>query len=382
MTPKLAPRERCTGCSSCLDACHSNALSMHRDYEGFLYPKVDTVRCVECGGCTRSCPVLTPPKIISDEVTCHAARCRDNMVRVESSSGGIFPILAADCLTRGGSVYGCRYDDAHMARHVRITNQVELKALYGSKYLQSETTGIFRLVKTDLKANRPVLFSGTPCQVGALNSFLGHDEPNLLTMEVICHGVPSPAVWQKYLEELKRNIPSSKSWKISARDKFVSWRKFSMTVCSENYIHREIFSQNIFMKIFLKNLSLRPSCFQCCFRQGASGADITLGDFWGIERLQSSLDDDRGVSAVILHTQKAREIWQSIASVILCEPCELADITLENPCYLTSVKYPQKRDYFMQHFKEQDWDKLYARCIAIPWPIRSIQKIYHFIRGK
>jgi coenzyme F420-reducing hydrogenase beta subunit len=376
--PKLPKNDNCIGCGACQDVCPFNAIILNEDLEGFKYPNIDISQCKECGNCTKICPSLKQYNIDKKKIICYASKCKDTSLRLKSSSGGIFPVLAKYILNIGGSIYGCCYDKDLMAKHIRITKENELDLLCGSKYLQSNTIGIFKLVKKDILSRKLVLFTGTPCQIAAIKIFLGKNIENLLTMEVICHGVPSPFVWKRYLEDLKKDIPWNPSWKISARDKYVSWRRYSMMVTNGEKTIRECFTNNIFMKIFLHNLCLRPSCYQCQFKQSKSGADITVGDFWGIEELKQYRDDDKGVSAVIINTDLGEKVWQEIMSDIDYQVCSLDDITKNNPAYLFSVKMPRYRDYFMKNFKNRNLKQLLLRCTLGPWYIQYFNKIYHF----
>lgn len=378
MKRQLAERLSCTGCAACADACPYGAIEMCEDEAGFAHPVVNSVTCKDCGACAMKCPVLAVEgqgMPCSPAMSCYAARHKDDGVRSASSSGGIFTALADSVIQDDGVVYGAAFDADFDVRHVRVETTDELEVLRGSKYVQSHMVGIYKSCRKDLQSGRRVLFSGTPCQIAALLHYLGGGHPSLLTVEVICHGVPSPAVWRKYLAEAERDIPGRRSWKIFSRDKSVSWRRYSMTIESTEARKSEIYDRNIFMRIFLANLSLRSSCFRCPFKNGRSDADFTLGDFWGIERLQSRLDDDMGVSALILHTEKAMAVWERLSSDVMFEECLLNDILAGNSAYATSVKCPSAQDYFWKHFRTSSLDKLLTRCIYGGLPRRIAIRI-------
>ena len=360
----LASVVQCSGCTACKAACPKQAITMVADHEGFLRPQIDAEKCVQCHACERACPVLHPTEPNASP-TCYAARTKDETLRIVSSSGGIFTELARPILAKGGVVFGCVWEKpALVAIHAKAETEDELAAMRGSKYVQSDLRDTYREVKAELQKGRAVLFSGTPCQIAGLNKYLGKSYDNLLTVEIICHGVPSPLVFEKYKQEL--GLPIT----VNFKDKAESWHNPTFSWTSSNgETSREKLYANAYALAFLRDLCLRPSCYDCQAKGGRSGADITIADFWGIEKVCPELDDDRGTSAVLLHTPKGHQMWEALQGVEY-KSVVFDDVLMGNPSYIRSVVQSKNRDYFMCRFcKSRKLDALVRRCQNGPWVI-------------
>lgn len=307
---RLEKKEACCGCAACVQVCPAGCIAMVRDAEGAPYPVADAAKCLECGLCEDVCPFLeeaaprTPRKV-------YAVKNTDEDVRLHSSSGGVFTWLAVRVIEAGGVVFGAAFDENFRVVHTYVETKGELAKLRGSKYVQSDTAGVYPAVETFLKSGREVLFSGTPCQVAALRRYLKKDYEKLLTVDFICHGAPAPGIWETYLREACRKAGVSSPSDLAAvnfRDKFYGWKKFSLAFYVKKkgavYPFRLPLHLDAYLRGFLRNLYLRPSCHFCRVRGLRSGSDITLGDYWGIAKTYPELDDDRGVSVVLLHTDK------------------------------------------------------------------------------
>lgn len=342
---RLANIRDCTGCGACSSTCRAGAISLRFDKEGFLYPRVDKLKCNECGMCSKSCPVLAHHSR-SDLPRCYAARSNDISLVSASSSGGVFSELAIRIIGCGGVVFGAIYDgDDLTVRHAFVESTSELRKLRGSKYVQSEIGDAYKEVKTFLSARRPVLFSGTPCQVAGLLAYLHKPSDLLLTVEVICHGVPPPKLFDRLKSDLGNK--HGKLTAISFRDKDQGWASRAITGWYEGAGKiREKGAMNAYFKAFIAHLSLRKCCERCRFNDGKSNADITLGDFWGIDRLDTKFADDRGVSAVILHTKNGYDAF----SLTNCNSKEvsLSDITAANPSYRAKRRPNRFRNRFFK----------------------------------
>jgi len=370
---KITDKHNCCGCSACSQACPKQCISFIEDTEGFFYPKVDESSCVDCGLCEHVCPILNQSKPISPK-NVYAAQNKNEEELLQSSSGGVFILLARKIINEGGVVFGAKFDDKWQVIHAFAEAEEDVKQFIGSKYVQSYLGSTYQNVKTFLISGRKVLFSGTPCQIAGLKKFLRKDYDDLLTVDIICHGVPSPAVWKKYLEEIKQNARKGKNTvslhhnlsvserdtleedggieieSISFRDKKLGWQKFSFTLTlaeatadgkknsvSLSHIHKE----DPYLRLFLSNLILRPSCYQCPVKGGKSHSDITLADFWGIENSHPELDDKRGVGLLLINTLKGdsfiRPLNVSLYSVSLEEGIA------GNSAYYKSVSEPKVR---------------------------------------
>lgn len=344
---KLAAKEDCCGCGACASTCPKDCVSMVPDGEGFFYPRIDAAKCVSCGLCEKACPVLRPERGGGQEPAAWAARARDGELRMKSSSGGVFSLLAEDTLAAGGAVSGAAMTpDCKSVRHVMVTDSQGLDALRTSKYLQSETGGCFRQVREELARGRRVLFSGTPCQIDGLKSFLGRDYDNLLCMEVICHGVPSPALWKKYAEYIEKRGGAPLTG-VNFRHKICGWLTFGFRL--ENSKRRVLYStlkNNPYFRMFLLNYCLRPSCYRCPSKGLDRRADLTLGDFWGIENVAPELHDDTGTSLVLVHTPKGAEALAGVLDRAEAKRVDLAAALEGNSAMLRSAARPPERDIF------------------------------------
>lgn len=298
---QIHDKTRCCGCAACVQRCPKRCIAFKADSEGFLYPSVDTARCVECGVCEQVCPVLHPGSSRQPQA-CYAAAHIDTAVRYASSSGGVFTALAASVLSSGGVVFGARFAADWSVEHAYTETQEGLSAFRGSKYVQSRIGDSYRQAESFLKEGRVVLFTGTPCQISGLRRYLRKDYERLLTMDFICHGVPSPLVWHHYLQAVRPESSGASLRDISFRDKVHGWHRYSMTIRYDYATVSHPFLEDPYMRGFLFNLFLRPSCYACVVKSGSSGADLTIGDFWSIGHYHPELDDDGGMSSILVHT--------------------------------------------------------------------------------
>lgn len=361
----IKDKKDCCGCSACVQKCPKQCISLKEDNEGFLYPEVNKLMCIDCGLCEKVCPVLhqgEPRKPIK----VYAAKNKNKEICRQSSSGGIFTLLAEQIIHEGGVVFGVRFDEDWLVKH-DYTDTVEgLAAFRGSKYIQSRIEDNYKKAEAFLKQGRRVLFSGTPCQIVGLKRFLRKEYENLLTVDFVCHGVPSPQIWKQYLKETVAQICDNNSVStdpilrknthiksISFRDKRISWNKYSFTMTlsattrsrAKNIVSLfEVFPQNTFMKGFLTDIYLRPSCYHCMARKGKSGSDITLGDFWGIDQIDSEYDYKMGCSLVFLNTQKSIRFCDN--EYIYKKEQTYMNAIQYNPSIIKNPDYPINRNYF------------------------------------
>ncbi|MDR2979033.1 MAG: Coenzyme F420 hydrogenase/dehydrogenase, beta subunit C-terminal domain [Bacteroidales bacterium] len=322
---KINDKKDCCGCNACVQKCPASCMAMLEDQEGFLYPQIDTKLCTNCGLCEKVCPVINQSSKRKPLYTC-AAKNKNETIRKDSSSGGVFSLLAEYVLSQKGIVFGAHFNESWEVIHDYTENIAGLAAFRGSKYVQSKIENSFVKAEQFLKSDRIVLFSGTPCQIKGLRLFLQCEYENLLTVDFVCHGVPSPKVWRMYLQELVKSTKFQKETAINFslnditniefRSKSSGWKRFSfladMYMPEKNFTFSEPLDKNIFMRGFLSDLYLRPSCYACPSKCFKSGSNITVGDYWGIEHLLPEYDDDKGISLVMLHTSKAFDIYRNM----------------------------------------------------------------------
>ncbi len=360
---ELCEREKCTGCQACVSACHIDSIAMEQDKEGFWYPKINAATCVSCGACQRSCPILnkseqgTSPKI-------YACWNKDDKVREQSSSGGAFTLLADYCIDNGGVVFGACYDKSMQVIHSYAETKDDIAKFRGSKYVQSYIGDSFKKAEEFLKMGRMVLFTGTPCQIGGLYAFLGKRYEKLISVDIICHGVPSPKVFAYYIKELEQK-EKSKVVTFKFRDKRTGWRRFSVTAGYENgseTVNR--LNEDYYLKLFRKDISLRPSCYDCSFKTMSRISDITIADFWGANRVIPEWNDDKGISLFFFHNKKGKRLFLQLSELMETRQINRKQALIRNSVILRSVKRPPIRDYFFENLDKMPLEKLTAKCFS------------------
>ena len=333
---QVTDKSKCCGCSACAGVCPAQCITMVPDSEGFLYPSADSVFCLSCSQCEQVCPMNASKSDI--QRTAYAVRVPK--YEPVSSSGGVFSALAERILSDGGVVFGAAFDKRMNVRHIMIDKPSELELLRGSKYVQSDTTGIYQQILNLLSSGRKVLFAGTPCQVAGLKNYLNKDCPELITIDIACHGVPSPKLWTKYVMDKGDGLEH-----VNFRDKTKSWRKYHIAYIYKDKIEKVRFDKDPYMQLFLQNVSLRPSCYGCSFRNGGNRSDITLADFWSVAGAVPHMNDDRGVSAVIVNTAKGQELINELDQAI---EVKYEDAVRSNGGFFSTFEIPAARDEFFQ----------------------------------
>jgi coenzyme F420-reducing hydrogenase beta subunit len=382
------PVNNCSSCGACANICVHGAITMQLDKEGFYRPVVDSKKCVNCGLCEKTCPweneVINPNGSTKAPKTV-AAYALDDEIRLQSSSGGIFTVLAEKILDDGGVIVGVAQLASTHCGHIVVDNKADLSKLRGSKYVQADVGTIYKDVRSLLKAGRKVLFSGAPCQVAALYSVLGKKQfENLWTIDIVCHGTPSVKVFEKYVCELKKKTSASVlfSW---FRDKGEGWRSFSLkSMLKFDSSEIKFYSRNLredhFLQIFLRNICLNRSCVDCCYGKLPRIADITLGDYWGVANYHPEMDDDRGTSVVLLNTCHGEKLFAKVL-----EKIRLCNSTLEkaitgNPCIIRSSKENFRRIEFFDDLDSLSMDELVEKyCASLPLYKIILLKVRNFI---
>ena len=350
----------CSGCGLCVAICPVEAISFKPDKEGFLHPEVDSLCCTGCSLCQRLCPVNTAMKktdVPELKQHCYYAIAADSNIVASASSGGVFPTLAKQVLSQNGAVVGAAFDKEFAVKLVLIEHEQELKKLLQAKYVQSEFPAtLFKQILEVLKSGRRVLFSGTPCQIAALKSFLnGREYQNLLCTEVICNSVPSPGVWQSYLKYIVATIGDSVK-SVSFRDKSNGWHKYASVLDCGSVKVVKSHKESPYMQLFLQKLISRKSCADCQFKCGKSGADISLGDFWKLHKIAPELNNSTGVSMVITHTAAGEEALQDVDFAAFVE-FSMDAVKLSNPRFFQSLDVNPMRDKYFEKFAamNQQW---------------------------
>lgn len=354
---EIKEKKECAGCYACHNICPTNCISMDKDREGFCYPNVNYDKCIKCSKCIKVCPVINRTDVYNEPVA-YACMNNDEIIRLNSSSGGIFSLLAERVIEKGGVVFGATFNNKFEVEHAYIESEEELFKLRGSKYVQSKIGKAYKQAKDFLNLSREVLFTGTPCQISGLKAFLGRHYANLTCVDIICHGVPSPNVWNKYINYKEKQF-SSQIQKISFRRKNEGWKQYSVSFLFENNTeYLQNYRKDPYMIAFLKNISLRPSCYFCQFKSINRISDITLADFWGIHNILPEMDDDKGTSLVFANSKVGQEALEKIRDKTVCKKVNINEAIKFNPSAVKSVNYNSNRENFFGELNKLSFDRL------------------------
>ncbi|MBR1409392.1 MAG: Coenzyme F420 hydrogenase/dehydrogenase, beta subunit C-terminal domain [Clostridia bacterium] len=363
-TVRANPAE-CTGCGACVSVCPKGAVSMKPDREGFLYPAVDAALCVGCDLCEKRCPAGKAQQAACKPAAFGVRDVRDD-VRAASSSGGVFTALAESVLSRGGAVFGAVFGDDFKVEHVGAVSRDGIRPMRGSKYVQSDAASALADVQDLLSRDIPVLFTGTPCQVAGLYALLGKGRPGgLLTADFICHGVPSPGVFAAYLDALQKQQGSSLV-DYSFRDKRLGWKDFSAAArFADGTEHTGTQTTEPFLRGFLKNLYLRPSCHACTdLRYGGHAADLTIADLWGAKDVFPDWDDDKGLSLVFANTPAGQRALDACASLERRAIGDVSVLRRANPSiFQPAAANPHRAKFWNAFHKHGFSEELVERCL-------------------
>lgn len=396
-------KQKCCGCNACVQRCPKQCITMQADNEGFLYPVIDTALCIDCGLCEKVCPVINQSEPRKPQKV-YAAYNKNEEIRMQSSSGGIFTLLAEETIKKDGVVFGVKFNKDWMPEFDYTETIEGIAPLRGSKYVQAIVGNAYKQAEEFLKQGREVLFSGTPCQIAGLKKYLRKEYENLLAVDIICHGVPSPKVWNMYLEEtcskLLKTMPDRKNTvgfangetykscieAISFRSKITGWKKFSflLKLNFSNYdgknsgVFAETLDKNTFMRAFLRDIILRPSCYKCHTKQGKSHSDISIADFWGINNIDPLFDDDKGCGLILVNTAKGDNAYSNLNLISKVKTFE--ESIKYNSAYSHSSKPHPKRDIFFNMIGKKGVYKATYICTNIPLYKRIINKFLGVIK--
>ncbi len=399
-------KKDCCGCSACAEICPVNCIEMAEDSEGFRFPKVDKSKCISCGACERACPILHTDEVKENELEDRFNQpiaiggwIKNVEIRADSSSGGAFSLFANDVLDNGGIVFGAALDDNLVVRHTGVEDKSELYKLRGSKYSQSDMGVTYSKVKENLELGRKVLFSGTPCQAGGLYSYLnGKKYDNLFVIDFICHGIPSPKVFARYIKYLEdKNGSKIVGFKFRTKDK--NWNPMGLTfgngtaISTEDgkVIRKRPGFKDPYMTGFLDDTYLRDSCYDCRFKKLPKYfSDITIADFWGVNKSYPELFDGKGTSLLLINSEHGKKVFDTLADGFNYKEVDFAKVTNRNPSLTTSVKPNSRRNSFFNDFENKSFEYIMLRymspiswfvhkCMGIGWKL--IQAIIRAVIG-
>lgn len=370
----ISNKTLCCGCGACKTICFKKCIDLIYDEEGFLYPSVNHEKCVDCKACEKICPILNTASEGTGVPHVYAGFNKSEEVRMKSSSGGIFALLAKKIIDTEGCVFGAAFAEDFSVHHIMVEQNNDISMLMGSKYLQSRTESSFKDAEIELKKGRHVMYVGTPCQIEGLKNYLRKGYDNLFTVDFVCHGTPSPKLWKKYLDYREKLVGASIQ-KILFRHKEHGWKKYSLQISfKDSTSYLEDRAKDKYMRMFLNNYSLRPSCYECKFKKLNHASDITLGDFWEVKHSHPELDDDKGLSLIFIHSDKGMEIFRNLSAYTKNVEITLNEALFCNGAVLGSVKIPKKRSLFMNNLDKLSIDELF-NIIKIPWYRRMISFI-------
>lgn len=375
---EIFDKKECCGCYSCINICPNKCIIMKSDREGFEYPEIDKNKCINCKLCEKTCPQINEVKKNKFLVETYAGKNRDESIRLNSSSGGIFFKLCEYVINNNGVVFGAAFDENLKVNHSYAESLNECEKFRGSKYVQSSIGDTYKKAKEFLDIGRLVLFSGTQCQIKGLNLYLMKDYKNLICVDIICHGVPSPLILDKYVEKKKKQY-GGKIKEYNFRDKYSGWENFSTCIKFDNgKQYKSEFINDNYMKGFLKDLYLRPSCYECKSKNFTNKSDISLADYWGIKNIHPEFDDDKGVSLILINSEKGKSIFYSISKDIEYLESDLNFAIQNNPCIVRSVSQNKNREKFFNLINKNDIEKAIIKCIKDSY----IKKLMHRIKVK
>ncbi len=376
-------KSQCCGCGACELVCPRKCISMELDEEGFFYPNLDASKCIQCGLCRKHCPIIIDTRN-KEVLSAYGLTHKDKRVTDDSASGGAFTAIAEYILNRNGIVFGCSFNDKIEAVTISIEKSEELHKLRGSKYVQCNTNKQYQYIKETLNNGRQVLYCSTPCQIAGLKSYLGRSYDNLILLDLFCHGTPSPGLFRKYINWLGEKY-HGKITEYSFRDKQYGWGTKGHFKTEQEY---QLIESDPYYYSFLRGRIYRPVCYQCKYATSMRPGDISIGDYWGVEEFHPSIPTENGVSAILINTEKGKEIFDNIKEKVYCFSTSLENISSRNEQLIRPSSQYKYRDRIYSHLSKWTFEKLANRYLysepmlitrirrLIPKPIKKIIRKY------
>ena len=373
----IVGESECRGCSACQAICPTGAISMQKDLEGFIYPSIKQNLCVSCMKCKNVCPALEK-RDNHKPISYHGGIAKDEGVRDNSSSGGASYALAKQILQNGGSVFGASFEDNFRVVHIEITDLKQYKEIQGSKYVQSDMQEVYGALERYLRERRTVLFIGTPCQCDAIKHFVAVKklpEDSLLLCDIVCHGVPSPGIWSDYIKLID---PKGTLLEFRFRDKSRGWHGDNICAVYPNKVRRNTAKLKVFTQLYFRGLISRPCCETCKYANLNRVSDITIGDFWGIEKLCVDVNDGKGVSLLIVNTDKGAKYLNLLSAhmeLFECNECDCLQEQLIHP-----VHFSPMRQAFWEDYSQRGFSAIAKRYGGFTLTNRAMRKLKEIVK--
>lgn len=374
---QIKDKVNCCGCEACYNACPANAIQMCRDEEGFLYPYINHNKCINCNKCEKVCPIYHEKKEDEDTVG-YIVRNKNEKVLMDSTSGGFFTVVAEYVLNNNGIVYGAGYDSDMKVVYKRVMQLSEINKMRGSKFVQAFVGDAYRKAKEDLKNNKLVLFTGTPCQIYALKNYLGKKYRNLICIDFVCRGVPSPGLWEKYIQYMQEKY-RAKIVDVKFKNKTYGYHTSTMKISfSNNKIYYGSGRIDPYMKAFVKEMSSRPSCSSCKFKGIERVSDITMFDCYSYSKITKKNDDDKGYSSILIHTESGRDVFERMKENVIWSNQDVKKLVDNNGIMImNSAKPHMKRKKFFDLLNNISLDQ----AINEIEPIKKVDLFIENIKG-
>lgn len=372
----------CCGCEACYNVCPKNCIEMKPDEEGFLYPQVNQDTCINCGLCEKVCPIINHvPREKNDNQEAYLLQHKDDEICRESTAGGAFTGIASYVIEKGGIVFGVEMTEDYKVRHTSVETIEELVKFRNSKYVQSRIDTVFQQVKSELKEGRMVCFSGTPCQVEGLRHFLGKDYENLILVDVVCRAVPSPGVWEKYIQyEVEQRGEMSS---VRFRDKTLGYQYSTMELKSKDgKTYRGGIESQPWLRMFFSGMIIRPSCTDCKFRSRYRNSDFTIWDCFPSYKFDRSFDERKGTTRVLVHSEKGKTIINAIGNNYMMAEINVNSAVTSVAEMVKSPEYSEKRNEFFEFYNAKPIDKALNKYFPFTIKIRTkclIRRILNFV---